>query len=133
METLRALIVEKNPSIVSAVRDILVDKSYTSTAVAEKAEALGLLRTTSFPLAIVGEANDCESVFDSMREIVMTSPMTSLILISDLPPEAVDSKAEGYGILGQIDRSVRAENLNSLLEQFKKINQSIPSKHRTRP
>jgi len=128
METLHALIVEKNRSIVPAIEEILSKKSYTSTAVVKKAEALRLLKTRAFPLAIVGKTEDSESVFESMKEMVMTSPMTSLILISDLPREAVDSKAEGYGILGHIDRSIPVESLIFLLEQFEKITHSIPRK-----
>ena len=128
METLHALIVEKNRSTVHAIEEILTRKSYTSTTIVEKPEALRLLQAKPFPLAIVGETEDSESVFESMREIVMASPMTSLILISDLPQEAVDSKAEGYGILGHIDRSIPSEGLILLLERFEKITQSIPLK-----
>ena len=39
--------------------------------------------------------------------------------------EQVDEKAEGYGILGHISRSISSKNLMSLIEQFEKISQSI--------
>ena len=58
-------------------------------------------------------------------KIVMTSPMTSIILISDLPAKEVDDTAEGYGILGHINRSIPFKDLVDLIEQFEKISQSI--------
>jgi hypothetical protein len=51
----------------------------------------------------------------------MASPMTSVILITDLPKQEVDDTAEGYGILGHTDRSVRSEEMIPLLESFEKI------------
>ncbi len=55
----------------------------------------------------------------------MTSPMTSIILISDLPTKEVDERAEGYGILGHVNRSIPSKNLTLLIEHFEKISQSV--------
>jgi len=55
----------------------------------------------------------------------MASPMTSIIMVTDLSHSEVDEKAEGYGILGNIARDVPAEELLSLLGAFEKIQQSF--------
>jgi hypothetical protein len=47
--------------------------------------------------------------------------MTSIIMVTDLSDSEVEEKAEGYGILGNINRNVPAENLFSLLEPYEKI------------
>jgi len=73
----------------------------------------------------VGNAKGTSSTFEIMRKIVMTSPMTSIILISDLPTKEVDEKAEGYGILGHVNRSIPSKYLTLLIEHFEKISQSI--------
>ena len=61
----------------------------------------------------------------SPKTFVMASPMTSIIMVTDLSHSEVDEKAEGYGILGNIARDVPAEELLSLLGAFEKIQQSF--------
>jgi hypothetical protein len=58
----------------------------------------------------------------------MTSPMSSIIMVTDLSHSEVDEKAEGYGILGNIARNVPTEDLLSLLHTFEKIQQSFKQK-----
>jgi DNA-binding NtrC family response regulator len=119
------LILEKDQAICEAVTKTLKEKSYGVTALAKLDEALPLFRENLYPLAIVGETEDGNSVFETMKKIVMASPMTSLVLICDLPKEEVDRKAEGYGILGHVEKTIPSEGLILLLEQFEKISQSI--------
>jgi len=127
-EIMHILVLEKDQTICEAVTKILKEKSYSVTALTKMAEALRLFREDIYPLAIVGETEDGNSVFESMKKIVMASPMTSLVLICDLPKEEVDGKAEGYGILGHVERAIPSEDLILLLEQFEKISQSISLK-----
>ena len=124
---IKALVVEKDQTVVESIELVLKEKSYIVASSSNEDEALGLLRETTCPLAIVGDAKGTSSTFEIMRKIVMTSPMTSIILISDLPKEEVDEKAEGYGILGHVSRSIPSKDLVLLIEQFEKISQSIHS------
>ena len=122
---IKALVIEKDQTVVESIELILEEKWYIVTSSSNKDEALGLLRKTPYPLAIVGNAEDTSSTFEIMRKIVMTSPMTSIILISDLPTKEVDERAEGYGILGYVSRSIPSKDLTLLIEHFEKISQSI--------
>jgi DNA-binding NarL/FixJ family response regulator len=121
------LVIEKDQTVVESIELVLKEKSYIVASSSNEDEALGLLRETPCPLAIVGDTKGTSSTFEIMRKIVMTSPMTSIILISDLPKEEVDEKAEGYGILGHVSRSIPSKDLVLLIEQFEKISQSIHS------
>ena len=122
---IKALVVEKDQTVVESIELVLKEKSYIVTSSSNEDEALGLLRKTPYPLAIVGDAKGTSSTFEIMRKIVMTSPMTSIILISDLPTKEVDERAEGYGILGHVSRSIPLKDLTLLIEHFEKISQSI--------
>ena len=122
---LTVLGVEKDQTVVKSIELVLKEKSYILTSSSNEDEALDLLRKTPYPLAIVGDAKGTSSTFEIMRKIVMTSPMTSIILISDLPTKEVDERAEGYGILGHVNRSISSKDLTQLIEHFEKISQSI--------
>ena len=121
----KALVVEKDQTVVESIELVLKEKSYIVTSSSNEDEALALLRKTPYPLAIVGDVKGTSSTFEIMRKIVMTSPMTSIILISDLPTKEVDERAEGYGILGHVSRSIPLKDLTLLIEHFEKISQSI--------
>jgi len=124
-ENIKALVVEEDRAVVNSIERVLKDKSYSVTHSSGEEEALDLLRKTPYPLVMIGNAKGAGSTFDVMRKIVMTSPMTAIILISDLPTKEVDDKAEGYGILGHVNRSIPYNDLVVLIEQFEKISQSI--------
>lgn len=124
-DDIKALVVEKDQTVVESIELVLKEKSYIVTSSSNEDEALDLLRKTPYPLAIVGDAKGTSSTFEIMRKIVMTSPMTSIILISDLPTKEVDERAEGYGILGHVNRSILSKDLTLLIEHFEKISQSI--------
>ena len=116
-----ALILEKDEIVVVLVDNTLQNRSYSVTVLSKKEEALNLLKERAFQLAIVGNTEDSASVFGIMREIVAASPMTSMILVTDLSEEEVDEKAEGYGILGQIGRAVPSGDLVQLLDSLEEI------------
>ncbi|MCK4817903.1 hypothetical protein KA005_19180, partial [bacterium] len=73
----------------------------------------------------VGNAEGGISPFESMKDIVMTSPMTSMILITDLPEEEVNERAEGYGILGYVNREISSKDLLKLIKGFEEIFRSF--------
>ncbi len=122
---IQALVIEKDQTVVESIELILKEKSYIVNSSSNEDEALDRLRKTPYPLAIVGDAKEASSTFEIMRKIVMTSPMTSIILISDLPTREVDERAEGYGILGHVNRSIPSKDLNLLIEHFEKISESV--------
>ena len=128
-EKTHVLILEGDQQIVESIKKTLKRRSYAVTSTSEKEEALNLLGERLYPLAVVGDAHGTSSPFEAMRDIVMASPMTSMILISDLPDEEVNEKAEGYGILGHVNREVLSKDLLKLVRSFESIFSSFaPSK-----
>jgi len=124
-EKISVLVVEKDNTIVESIVKILKTRSYATTQLSKKDEALSLLKVRVHPLAIIGETEGNGSSFEVMREIVMTSPMTSMILITDLPKKEIDEMAEGYGILGHVNRGVPHDDMILLLEKFEDIYNSL--------
>jgi len=122
---IHALIVEKDRTVAGAIQKILEERDYDVTPLSREADARRLVKERPFSLAVAGEAEDSDSPFHIMKEIVMASPMTSLILITDLPKQAVDERAEGYGILGHAGRAVRSEEMVPLLDSFERILRSF--------
>jgi len=116
-----ALIVEKEQEAAAAVRKILEERGYRVTLRSGRDEAIRLLKEKRMSLAVLGDAEGSDSPFDTMKAIVMTSPMTSMILITDLSKQEVEDRAEGYGILGHTDRSVPSDGMIPLLESFERI------------
>jgi len=116
-----ALILEKDETVVASIDNTLQTRSYSVIVLSKKEEALNLLKEKSYQLAIVGNTEEGVSVFEIMREIVAVSPMTSMILVTDLSEEEVDEKAEGYGILGHIGRAVPSGDLVQLLDSLEEI------------
>ena len=120
-EKTQALILETDGKIADSIAKTLKRRSYSVTISSNKEEALSHFGERLYPLAVVGDAEGSASPFEAMRDIVMASPVTSMILISDLPEEEVNEKAEGYGILGHINREVRSRDLLKLVKSFEAI------------
>ena len=120
-EKTNAIILEKNRELVDSIAKALKRRSYSVTITSQKEEALGHLKERLYPLAIVGDIEGSSSPFEAMREIVMASPMTSMVLISDLSEEEVNEKAEGYGILGHVSRQAHSKDLLKLVKSFEAI------------
>jgi len=116
-----ALIVEKDTTVAGAIQKILEDRDYAVTRLSMEADARRFLKESHISLVVAGEAEDSASPFHIMKEIVMASPVTSTILITDLSKAAVEQEAEGYGILGHVSRAVQREEMVSLLESFEQI------------
>jgi len=116
-----ALILEKDETVVASIHNTLQSRPYSVTVLSKKEAALDLLQERVFQLAIVGNTEDGTSVFEIMKEIVAVSPMTSMILVTNLSEEEVDEKAEGYGILGHIGRTVPSGDFIQLLDSLEKI------------
>jgi DNA-binding NtrC family response regulator len=128
-EKISVLLVEKDNTVAESIEKILKTRSYATTQLSKKDEALSLLKERGHPLAIIGDTEGNGSSFEVMREIVITSPIISMILITNLPKKEVDEMAEGYGILGHVNRRVPPDDMISLLERFEDIYDSlIPSK-----
>lgn len=121
-----ALVVEKESQVAQFVADALKKRSYAVTNLAQKEEAKSTLKEKHYDLAVVGEAEDAASVFGTLKEVVMTSPFTSVILVTDAPEEEVHEKAEGYGILGSVKRSASESDLMQLVDRFEDIAKSMP-------
>ncbi len=120
-QNVKALVLVGEPEISATVEALLKRRSYDVMVFSGKKEALSFLKEKSPQLAVVGDTKKNVSPFESMKDIVMTSPMTSIILITDLPKKEVDEKAEGYGILGHISKEIPSDDLTSLLESFENI------------
>jgi DNA-binding NtrC family response regulator len=118
---IHALIVENDATVAASIKKILLDRQYTVTLLSKKEEVSQRLKERLFSLAVAGEAEDSDSSFHIMKDIVMASPMTSVILITDVPKKEVDEKAEGYGIVGHVNRTVKSEDFIPLLESFEDI------------
>ena len=120
-EKTKALILETEPEIAESIEKILRRRSYAVTIATGKETALNRLMETFYPLAVVGNPGDDISTFEAMRKVVTTSPMTSLILISDLDEAEVHEKSEGYGILGHVTREIPSKDLLALVKTFENI------------
>ena len=121
----KALLLENNPKVLEKIQQILRDKPYEQVCFTGKTEALDALKETFFPLAVTGLTENDDDPVDVMKTMVMTSPMTSIIMVTDLSDTEVDEKAEGYGILGNVGRDVPPKDLLSLIDAFEKIQQSF--------
>ena len=122
---LKAIVIEKNQGIIDLLLPILKNRSCRIKLSPGKADAVRNLKEEYYGLAFIGNTDDNVSPFDAMKDIVMVSPMTSIILITDLPTKDVHEKAEGYGILGHVSSKVSSEKLIPLLDQFERINKSL--------
>ena len=124
-EKISVLLVEKDNTVAESIEKILKTRSYATTQLSKKDEVLGFLKERVHPLAIIGDTEGNGSSFEVMRELVITSPMTSMILITNLSKKEVDEMAEGYGILGHINRGIPHDDMILLLERFEDIYDSL--------
>ena len=120
-KNIHALVLEKDREVTQSIAKILKRRSYAVVTTSEQEETLNLFKERPYQLALVGDSEDGHSALESMKEIVMASPITCIILITDLPGEEVSEKAEGYGILGHINRNIQSKDLRPLLDSFEQI------------
>jgi DNA-binding response OmpR family regulator len=125
---IKVLLLENDPAVLDKIQLALEGRPYEKTSFSSSNEALKASKETLFDLIIAGHNAEHEDPIDVMKTFVMATPMTSIIMVTDLSDSEVDEKAEGYGILGNISRDVPAESLLSLLHTYEKIQQSFKQK-----
>ncbi|MBW2710193.1 MAG: hypothetical protein JRD04_13235 [Deltaproteobacteria bacterium] len=124
----KVLLLENDPAVLDKIQLALEDKLYEKTSFSSSDEAIKASKGILFGLIIVGHNAERKDPIDVMKAFVMATPMTSIIMVTDLSDSEVDEKAEGYGILGNITRDVPAEGLLSFLQTYEKIQQSFKQK-----
>ena len=124
----KVLLLENDPDITEKIQQALGNGSYETTCYTNCIEALEASGTTLFNLVISGHNAEHRDPVEVMKDFVMTSPMSSIIMVTDLSDSEVEEKAEGYGILGNISRNVPVENLFTLLNTYEEIQQSLSRK-----
>ncbi len=122
---IKVMLLEKDTAVLEKIQERLETRPYEITQFAKGDEALAASKETPFDLVFVGYDAEGEDPIDLLKAFVMASPMTSIIMVIDLTDSEVEEKAEGYGILGNVNRDVPAENLFSLLDSYEKIQQSL--------
>ena len=120
-----AVLAEKDPGVARTAAAQLNDRSYGVAAATTLQGLMDLLKASLVPIALVGQVEGSGSPFETLKEVVMASPMTSIILITDASAEEVDEEAEGYGILGHVGMDVPVKDLGGLLDNFEKIRQAL--------
>jgi len=122
------LLLENDPAVLEKIQQALGDSTYEKNCFSRNLEALEASKKSFFDLVITGHNEENEDPIEVMKAFVMASPMTSIIMVTDLSHSEVDEKAEGYGILGNIARDVPTDELLSLLHTFEKIQQTFKQK-----
>jgi len=126
-ESVRVLILEKDKAVADSVKDNLKDGPYDLRVLSSFNEAVSLLKSERFAIAIVGSTLENDSPFERLLDMVKASPLTSIILLSDLPEEEIHEKSEGCGILGHVTRSVPPGEFSQLLKMHsERIPRGLP-------
>jgi len=124
----KVLLLENDPEVREKIQAVLENRPYETTCFYNSNEALKASKETLFDLVIAGHGAEHEDPIAVMKTLVMASPMSSIIMVTDLSDSEVDERAEGYGILGNIGRDVPIEGLFSLLGTYEKIQQALKPK-----
>ncbi|MCP4577551.1 MAG: response regulator [Deltaproteobacteria bacterium] len=124
----KVLLLENDPAVLEKIQMVLEDRPYEKICFSSNLDALKASKKSLFDLIITGHNEENKDPVEVMKTFVMTSPMSSIIMVTDLSDSEVDEKAEGYGILGNIARDVPSEDLLSLLRTYEKIQQSFKQK-----
>lgn len=120
------LILENHMATADSITKVLRGRGYETSFAKTKSEAIGMIKEKGIGLVIIGNNDDNISIFDMLKDIVMASPMTSVILVTDISSKEIHEKAEGYGILGHVDRSIDHDQLTTLLDNFEMITGALP-------
>jgi DNA-binding NtrC family response regulator len=121
----QAVILEKDTTVARSLSGQLEDMGYTVTPCPSKAVLLDRLKANPNQLAVLGEEDTGSSPFEILEGVVKASPMTSIVLLTDLPHDEVHERAEGYGILGRIGTSIPRDELARLVERFEAISEAL--------
>ena len=120
-----ALILEADTKIAAQLKALLPDQFGQVIVAANTAEALKVLREKEIQMAFVGDPLEGGSCFDLLKDIVRSSPLTYVVLITDESQEVIHGKAEGYGILGHIPRIFSSSHIKTLVDRYKQITQGL--------
>lgn len=122
----KVLVLEKNQEVIDLILPVLEKGPYDIRIINSSRTEVGeILREEPQALVLIGDIGGSGSTFELMKDTVRLSPMSSVILITDLPEEEVHEITEGYGILGHLKRTASPEMLMPLLESFEKIRRSL--------
>lgn len=127
-QLLKALIIEKDMETAQTIQSILEKRGIAASIEPSAENGLRVLKGGPVAMAFAGKAEEGISPLELMRKIVIQSPMTSLILISELSEAELHDKAEGYGILGNIHPQHPAEGLDKLIDTFENIHQALSAR-----
>lgn len=121
----KVLLFENDPTVIQKIEQAFLNRNLEVIRFSTRDESLDALKDTPFDLLFVGLGVEKLDPIKVVRTFVMASPMSSVITITDLSDAEIHEKAEGYGILGNINRGIPNEQLFSLLDNHTKIHQSL--------
>ncbi|RLB74856.1 MAG: hypothetical protein DRH15_14980 [Deltaproteobacteria bacterium] len=120
-----AIILEADKGLASQIEEYLKNQGYAVFAPLSSEAALDLLKGQRIQLAFLGNPPEGGSCFDLIKDFVMTSPMTYVILVTDAPEKEIHDRAEGYGILGHVPRAFSPVEIQKLIAKYQEINQAL--------
>lgn len=130
-KTVCCVILERDQSLREKVEDSLSARGYLVECCSKAEDLYGLLKSRAVSLVVLGEGEEVGDFFYPLKMTVRLSPMTSVILLTDLTEAQVHEKAEGYGILGAVSRRDPSADLVPLCKRFQEI-ESIMAISRSR-
>lgn len=128
-EKIRAAVIERDALLGGKVGEFLALRGFLVEHASTNHELAALFEGGRISLAVLGETIDGGDFISSLDLIVRLSPMTSVILLTDMNDAEVHERAEGYGILGSASRRDPNPDLGVLCGRFEEI-ASIISKNR---
>jgi DNA-binding NtrC family response regulator len=120
-----AVVIEKDPILGRKVGDCLAQRGYLVEYASGNHELAKLFDGGRISLAVLGETREGGDFVHSLDAIVRLSPMTSVILLTDLTDADVHDRAEGYGILGTASRRDPITDLDILIGRLEEIESII--------
>lgn len=121
----KVLILEDNPLVLDKIKQNLKSQAFEAQSFGSREMALDALKKDFFQIIITGHTADSDDPIEVMKAMVMTSPMSSIIMVTDLSEADVEEKAEGYGILGNVTRDVPENDLTSFINTFQEIQANL--------
>lgn len=116
-----AMIIEKDEGLTKDLLSLLEENAFLVKIYHSIDDALGALAKQPEQIVFLGHPRDASSPFEALDRMVRAHPFASIILVTELAPDEVEEKAEGYGIMGSLGWKASPEELASLLDQYEKI------------
>ena len=121
----KVLILENDPLVLDKIKQNLKGQAFITQSFGSCEKAIEALKKDFFQIIITGHATDADDPIEVMKAMVMTSPISSIIMVTDLSDADVEEKAEGYGILGNITRDVPKNELRSFINTYHEIQTTL--------